>query len=221
MITNPAGRLYYYLTPRERLPLLIAAAKRDDAVEHSQLQFTAPKEKFESPDYFAHARAFGEAAHYHLLTLLDLGTHFWRWWGLWLIRGQRNQKVDGLPGNRGARAKTDKELERRAGCLVRYYAARFVAHVDGWKQFCSELHIDPAALLDFMIGWDNVVETESQARELAFTPEEALQFVRLGTLPLDGDESRQTGPEPVETAAEVAQAWHTIWTKLIEQEGGF
>src|SRR5262249_22550990 len=130
MTTNSVSRLYDSLTPRERLPLLIAAAGRDDAVEQQRLQASAPKQMFESPDYCAHATALNETAHYHLLTLLDLGMDFWRWWGLWLTRSLRNRATHGSSGDRRAKAKADKALERRAGCLVRYHAARFVAHFD-------------------------------------------------------------------------------------------
>ena len=220
MTTNPVSRLYDCLTPRERLPLLIAAARRGDAVESQRLQMSAPKHKFEMPDYFPHADAFNELVHYHLLTVLDLGMHFWQWWGLWLTRGLRNQAADGPNSGRRGQATAAKELERRAGCLVQYYAARFVAHVDGWKQFCTEQHVDPGALLDFMIGWDNIVRTERQARELAFTPEDAAWFVRWETVPVDGDESQQKGPEPVETVAEVAAAWQALLAKLVDPEGG-
>jgi hypothetical protein len=220
MNTNSVSRLYDGLTPRERLPLLIAAARRGDAIESQRLQMSAPKHKFEMPDYFPHADAFDEVAHYHLLTVLDLGMHFWQWWGLWLTRGLRKQAADGPRSGRRGQAKAAKELQTRAGCLVQYYAARFVAHVDGWKQFCTELHVDPVAPLDFMIGWDNIVRTESPARELAFTPEDARWFVRLETVPVDGDESQQKGPEPVESVAEVAAGWHAILTKLVDPEGG-
>jgi hypothetical protein len=220
MTGDSISHSYQYLTPRERLPLLIAAARRGDAVDKQRLETSTLKNTWKMPEYYPHAEALSETAHYHLLTLLDLGMHFWQWWGLWLTRGLRNQAADSLRSRRGAQAKAEKELEHRAGCLVRYFAARFVAHVDGWKQFSTELHIEPEALLHFMIGWDNVVRTESRARELAFTSEEALQFVRLETLPVDGDESRQSGPEPVETAAEIAQVWHALWAKLIAQQGG-
>jgi hypothetical protein len=37
MTTDSISRLYDSLTPRERLPLLIAAAGRDDAVEQQRL----------------------------------------------------------------------------------------------------------------------------------------------------------------------------------------
>jgi hypothetical protein len=95
MTTNPVSRLYDRLTPRERLPLLIAAARRGDAVESQRLQMSAPRQQFEIADYYPHADAFEEVAHYHLLTVLDLGMHFWQWWGLWLTRGLRNQAVEG------------------------------------------------------------------------------------------------------------------------------
>jgi hypothetical protein len=220
MTTNPVSRLYDRLTPRERLPLLIAAATRGDPVELQRLQTSAPKQKWEMRDYVPHADALNEVANYHMLTVLDLGMHFWQWWGLWLTRGLRNQVADGPGHGRGGQEKAAKELERRAGCLVRYYAARFVAHVDGWKQFCAELHVDPEAPLDFMIGWDNIVRTESQARELAFTPDDAAWFVRLETVDVGGDENQPSGPAPVETAAEVAAGWHAILAKLVDPEGG-
>jgi hypothetical protein len=218
--TQPLSRLYDHLTPRERLPLIVAAASRGDSVEQCRLQTSAPKQTFDVPDYVPHARALNELAVYHLLTVLDLGMHFWQWWGLWLTRSLRNQAAGRQRRGRRSKAKAAKALETRNGCLVRYYAARFVAHVDGWKQFCAALHVDPEAPVHFMIGWDNVVRTESRARELAFTPEEALWFARMETVPEDGDETKERGPAPLETAAEVAQGWQEMLTKLVQQEGG-
>lgn len=194
MTGNPVSRLYDSLTPRERLLLLIAAAMRGDDVEQQRLQTSAPKLNFELPDYYTHAEA--ELTNYHLLTLLDFGMHFWQWWGLWLTRGLRNQAAQAPSRDRRGNAKAAKVQENRAGCLVRYYAARFVAHVDGWKQFSTELHVDPAAPLDFMPGWENIVRTEHQMRELAFTPDEALWFVRMETVPEEGDESQESGHRP-------------------------
>jgi hypothetical protein len=215
MTTNPVSRWYDRLTPRERLPLIVAAAQRGDAVENQSLVTSAPQELWEGPDYLPHAEALCDLATFHRLTLLDLGMHVWRWWGLWLTRNLRNQMASGSPEGQGGQTQDAKAQQTRAGCLMRYYAARFVAHVDGWKQFCAELPIDPDALLHFMIGWDHIVWTESQARELAFTPEDAARFVRLETVPVDPDESRYMGPEPVATAAEIAADWHRIWTRLI------
>src|SRR5262245_52125486 len=110
MTTSSTGRLYHFLTPRERLPLLIAATGRADAVEQRRLQTSSPKEKFKSSDYCAHAEALNEAAHYHLLTLLDLGMEFWQWWWLWMTRSLRNQAKHGSSRDRRAKAKADKAL---------------------------------------------------------------------------------------------------------------
>ena len=194
MNTRPLVHRYQHLTPRERLPLLLAAATRGDAVEESWLKVSAPKHTFDIPDYVPQARALNELAVYHVLTLLDLGLHFWHWWGLWLTRGLRYQATEGPQRGGRGQAEAAKALETRNGCLVRYYAARFVAHVDGWKQFCAELHVEPEAPLHFLIGWDNIVRTESRARELAFTPEEALWFVRMETVPEEGAEAQQRAP---------------------------
>ena len=101
----------------------------------------------------------------------------------------------------------------RAEGIVRYYASRFVAHVDGWKQFCSEMHIDPEVQLHFLPGWDTITRTEGPARELAFTPEEAARFARQ-TVAVD--DSVERGPVPVETVAGVAEAWPMFLDKLVQ-----
>jgi hypothetical protein len=160
------SRCYDQLTPAERLPLIIAAGARGDAVEQKRLSASAPTQKFEVPDYYGHARAWNEAANYHLLTLLDLGMHFWQWWGLWMIRGVRDQAAGSATNVQRGKARAEKAQAIRTGSLVRYYAARFVARVDGWKQFCAESHVDPEVQLKFMIGWDNVVRTESKVQRL-------------------------------------------------------
>src|SRR5262245_21075204 len=103
---------------------------------------------------------------------------------------------------------------------VRYYAARFVAHVEGWKQFCAGLHLDPDVHARLMIGWDNVQRTEAAARELAFDAEAAARFVRLQTVPVAGDDTRERGPQPVETAEEIAQSWQAILDQLVDRQSG-
>jgi hypothetical protein len=218
MTSNSANQLYKYLTPRERLFLIVAAFQRGDAVEKQRLVASAPMECFEQPDYAPHADALNEIVNHHLFVLLDLGMHFWRWWGLLMIRALRAQAAGSTPKGRRRKTKAALAPETRAGCVVSYYATRFVAHVDGWKQFCAELPMDPEVLLHFMTGWDNILWTERKARELTFTPEDAAWFVRMETVPVDGDESQQKAPEPVETAAEVAACWHQIWNGMIRDK---
>jgi len=132
----------------------------------------------------------------------------------------RDQAAAGPTRSRRAKARAEKAQAIRTGCLVRHYAARFVAHVDGWKQFCAALHVDPEVQLKFMIGWDNIVRTESKVRELAFSPEEAVWFVRMETVPVEGDDTKERGPIPVESAADLADAWYVILARLVRQEGG-
>jgi hypothetical protein len=84
MNTNKLANLYDQLTPRERLPLLIAAGVRDDLAERERLIGSAPKQRILVPDYLELAQALFKALDWHVQTLLDLATSFWYWWGLWM-----------------------------------------------------------------------------------------------------------------------------------------
>jgi hypothetical protein len=219
MTTNHLAKLYDTLTPRERLPLIIAAGARGDEAEHERLCTSAPPLAFREPDYYSLARAMGQAVHYHLLTLLDLAARFWQWWGLWMSYGLHDPGTARAKKRPRRQGEADEALAWRAGCVVRYYASRFVAHVEGWKRFCTELHIDPEVQLNFMIGWETIVQTEKQARALAFTPEEAERFVRIETFAVEGDDSLEKGPVPVETVQELAEGWHVLLDKLVQGYG--
>jgi hypothetical protein len=215
MNTNELAKLYDRLTPRERLPMILAAAARADEVEHKRLIKSAPKESFEVPDYYALAKALREAGDFHLLTLLDLAATFWQWWGLWTTYGLREPGTTGYKKTRRKHGGSAELSEYRAGGIVRYFASRFVAHVEGWKQFCAELQIDPEAQLNFMIGWETICRTEERARELAFTPDEAALFLRFETITVEDDESSEKGPIPVETPEDLAKGWQLLLDKLM------
>jgi hypothetical protein len=73
MNTDHLAKLYDALTARERLPLIIAAAARDDGAEQKRLSASAPKETLQVPGHFRLARALAEAVHYHLLNGLGPG----------------------------------------------------------------------------------------------------------------------------------------------------
>jgi hypothetical protein len=209
-------KLYDKLTPRERLPLIIAAGARGDQAEHKRLSASAPVEQYEVPNYYGLAKALKEAGYFHLLTLLDLAANFWQWWGLWTSYLLREPAETGTKKSRRGQKKSLQKLERRAGGIVRYYASRVVAHVEGWKQFCSELQIDPEAQLNFMIGWETIRRTEESARDLAFTDEEAAVFVQLESLAVEGDHALEKGAAPVETAKDLAESWHVLLDKFME-----
>jgi hypothetical protein len=202
-------KLYDRLTPRERLPLIVAASARDDVLELRRLTDSAPTITFRVNDYFGLGKVMTQVADLHVLTLLDLAANFWQWWGLWLAwpgtgeAGQRKGK---------ARVKADEARQRQLGLMVRYHAYRFQVHVDAWKLFCSELTIDHDALLNFLPGWDTITRTEVRARELAFTRKDAAMFLLSEAVGPDGEEG---GDAPqVETVEGLAKAWHA----LVEQE---
>ena len=77
MNTKTLSKLYDRLTARERLPLIIAAARRSDAVERRRLVDAAPSLRLEVSDHHGLAIALAEAAHVHLLTLLGLAVSYW------------------------------------------------------------------------------------------------------------------------------------------------
>jgi hypothetical protein len=218
MNTDHLAKLYDRLTPRERLPLLIAAGLRGDEVERERLRASAPMEQFHVADYHGLARALMKAVDLHLLTLLDLAANFWQWWGFWMIDGVRDRGAAGATDT-GQRRQSRAEIsqEARTEGIVRYYASRFVAHVDGWKQFCLEMHLDPEAQLDFMPGWDMITRTEPPARKLAFSPDEAAMFMRSETVAVEGDDSLERRLVSVESAEALAEVWHAILDKLAQE----
>ena len=209
-------KLYDQLTPRERLPLIIAAGVRGDKAEQERLSASAPKEKYQAPNYYRLSRALKEAVYVHRLTLLDLAALFWRGWGLWNAFGLPNPEDAPRRKRHRRKAEAEGSLGWWAHGICRYYAARFVAHVEGWKLFCSELHIDPEVQLKFMIGWETILQTEKQARALAFSPEEAAKFVQIEPFAVEGDDSEERGPVPVETAEDLAKDWHVLVDKLVQ-----
>jgi hypothetical protein len=217
MDTKNLTKLYGRLTPRERLPLIVAASVRADAVERTRLATSAPSASFRVPDHYGWAQALAEAADFHLLTLLDLAAKFWQWWGLWGWHGLRRQgKVDrNRVGAKGGTATSDPE-DVRLHCMVRYQAFLFLVHVDGWKQFCSDLPIDPDVLLDFMPGWDMITRTKAEAKERAFTREDAAMFLLSEAFDSHGTASEELESPQVLTAEKLAADWHTIVDRRAE-----
>jgi hypothetical protein len=212
-------KFYDQLTAGERLPLLVAAAVRGDAVERQRLVGSAPSREFEVPHHYGLATALAEAADFHLLTLLDLAASYWQSWGLWGWHGQRHRgntiRDQGGASDAGDAPAEDTE-EFRLYCMVRYQAFLFLTHVEGWKQFCGEVSMDPDVLLDFLPGWDMVTRTQAQARERAFTRQEAALFL-LSETPLVEDPAAEELDLPqVLTVAGLAQDWHTFLDRRAE-----
>jgi len=215
MTTDSLAGLYDQLTPRERVPLIFAAAGRGDEVEQERLVGSAKRATFSVGDHAGFAKALLEVADFHMLILLDLAANYWQWWGLWMIRGLRGDSSNGAKKSRGRHAKDERLKEIRSYVIARYYASRLVAHVDGRKCFCQELNLDMEFTLKKMPGWETVVRTEGQVRELAFTAEQAISFVCSEMVPGDNADEPGRGPEPVETVEEVARGWHKMVEEMV------
>jgi hypothetical protein len=219
MNSNGLAKLYDQLTARERLPLLVAASVRADAVERQRLAGSAPRLAFAVPHHHGLATALAEAADFHLVTLLDLAASYWQSWGLWGWHGQRRrgQTVhdQGGAGGEGDAPAKDAEGFRLYG-MVRYQAFLFLTHVEGWKQFCCEWSIDPDVLLDFMPGWDMVTRTQAQAQERAFTRQEAALFLLSEASFAEGPAVEELCLPQVLTVAGLAQDWHAFLDRRAE-----
>jgi hypothetical protein len=126
------------------------------------------------------AQALSAAASMHLVTLLDVAANFWQWWGLWgwsELRSQRVQAAHQARADKAEEAEDEKGELVRVMSMVRYQAYLFLTHREGWKQFCQEWPMEPEALLQIQPGWDMVVRTEPQAREHAYSREDAAMFL--------------------------------------------
>ena len=97
---------------------------------------------------------------------------------------------------------------------------RFVVRVDGWRQLCTERHIDPEVFLRELPGYDAVQQMEPVARLLAFSAEEALDFLRV-----DAEARRVAEAETpavrreyqVDTAADVAQSMRAFLQERLDE----
>jgi len=83
---NDLAKLYDRLTPRERLPLIIAASERGDQAEADRLAHAAPRMELRLPDYHGLGEGLLWLTLFHMIGQLDLGLEFWQ--GLALAFGR-------------------------------------------------------------------------------------------------------------------------------------
>lgn len=197
MNTNGLAKLYEHLTPKERLPLIIAASARGDEVERDRLAHSAPREGFRLPDYHGLSEGMELVSLFHLLELLDAAALYWQTGGMlaeWEVLTEEGED------------KPPKRLRATVGV----FAYVFTTKLDGWRRFCSEFKVDPDLLMSELPGYDTVKRTEEAARIAACTPEEATAWMRQR-----GDETAEA--LTVETVA--ASLWAFVnsragWWKI-------
>jgi hypothetical protein len=163
---NDLAKLYDRLTPRERLPLIIAASERGDEAEADRLAHAAPRMELRLPDYHGLGEGLLWLTFSHMIGQLDLSLAFWQ--GLALAFG-REAFPDGPIDQ--ARAERLWDLARMAGYKLGVEA-------DAWRRLHEELHLDPEWFLRDVCGYDSVQLAEQAARLLPLTGDEAAACLR-------------------------------------------
>jgi hypothetical protein len=183
MTTDCLAKLYDRLTPRERLPLIVAASARGDERERARLLASAPTNLFRLPDYFALADTLRLLALFHVARMLDLAALYWH---ASVMAAQADEF-------RGRAGKAERESRLDAARMLAYL---LTVNAAGWRQFCSELRIDADVLLRCMPGYETLARAEEVAGIVAFTSAEAAVWLRRA----NGDQA-----EPLTSEAVAAQ----------------
>ncbi len=184
-------QLYDRLTPWERVPLLEAARQREDVTEARRLADSAPRKHWSTADYFGLTRALRELASRHVIAQLQTAVEFWR--------------IAVFADRPLIRVASRKQHQRQS-----HDARRMVAFVGVWRANAlrilgEELSIDMDPLLREWPGYETVREFEQSARVMAFTPDEALAFLRAAPRSKAADESANQ-EEGLITPAQMAAA---------------
>ena len=195
MNTNGLAKLYDGLTPRERLPLMVAASCRGDAAESERLIRSAPNKTMGVPDYQGWSEGLFALSAFHLATQLELTARYWQTSGALGVVPRFVKKMD-------AKRRSEGLLN-----VIRILAYRFVVESDAWKLFCAGLNIDPEALLRDQPSYGMIRGMENSARAVGFTAEEALAYLRRAEEAAEESPGQSAAAEEyrIGTAAERAQ----------------
>jgi hypothetical protein len=122
MNSSALAKHYDKLTPEERCALSLAAWTRDDEVEFGRLVRAAPRMSCSFGSDQPQVVAFHQITCMHLLEVLDLAAQLYQRL-LW-------------------KATNGDREDTHVICV----AVQFRAQLDGWRQFCAEMGIDPDAV---------------------------------------------------------------------------
>jgi hypothetical protein len=147
MNTKTLAKQYGALTPRERLPLLLAADARGDEEEKSRLALSAPRVCHRVQDYFGLGYAFLEISWVQFMEVMNLAATYL----------ETVQLAGTITGESAQRAWD-------AVCVIGY---AFQAQLDGWRLFCAEDHLDPEVFWSALPGLDRIKRAEQEVFEQA------------------------------------------------------
>ena len=166
MTINDLAKLYDRLTPRERLPLIIAASERGDEAEADRLAHAAPRIHVGLPDYHGLSQAVLLLTLFHLNEQLDRALAFWQGLAMAALRDA---------GTLGAEDQAAAEGLWDRGRMAGY---RLCVEADAWKRVHAELNADSESLLRHLRGHEAVKLAEETARRFPWTAEEAAAYLR-------------------------------------------
>ena len=196
MNTNDLAKLYDRLTPRERLPLIMAAVERGDPAEADRLARAAPRIHVSLPDHHGLSEGLAFLTLCHVIEQLDFAVLFWQAQAL---------AADWEAYPAGARDKAAADRMWDVGRLAGYLLC---IESEAWKRLHAELHIGPESLLRYLRGHDAVKRTEKSARALAWTPEEAAAYLRRQR---SGDATLRTVEEAVRGMWDIINQRIELW----------
>lgn len=190
------ARVYDKLTAWERVPLILAAHQRGDEAEGERLARAAPVNTFRVADHYGLSEGLRLLATAVRLDQLDLAAFSWR------LETFIADWSAGPPDRA-----TETQVTRLEN-IRKWLAFRFLVITDGWKLLCAELHLEPDFPERYLPEADQMAHMEAEARELAFTHDEALAHLRRQVEASEPAEARE--PEirrtyRIDTAADVAQ----------------
>lgn len=203
MNTNGLARQYDKLSARERLALLLAAEARGDRPEFNRLMATAPRKNVSVPHHAPLFDSFLFVNKLHFMQLLETAASYFEAFG-------------NLPRKRG------KGADPLAGwpevLLLGYL---FRTYLEGWRQFCAELHVDPEFMWQSWPGYRMVKAAERTSGPNPETGRSGAAYVEVGAaryfarLAL-GDPEADVDEEtlkdfPVVTPESMAKDLRTAW----------
>jgi hypothetical protein len=167
--TQNLTKLYDRLTPRERLPLIMAAVERGDHAEAGCLARAAPRIRVGLPDYLGLGEGLILLNLFHLIGQLDLGVLFWH---------AQAQAADDEAAPAGH---PDRERADRLWDVARMMGYKLCVEADAWRQLHAELHLDPDGLHRNLPAYGTLQLIERAARVVPWTAEQAAAYLkRLG-----------------------------------------
>jgi hypothetical protein len=157
MNTNGLARQYDKLTPRERLPLILAASARGDEQERDRLGASAPRVLWRVADYFGLGLAHLEISHLHFMELLDHAA----------LLFETLMATD---------TPEDKYSKRLLG-VAQTFGFVFKTKLAGWRLFCREQNLDPELCWSCLPGFRTLKRAEKLADCAAFERDGAAAFL--------------------------------------------